>query len=184
MQRKLWTKLIFIICVCALATHNIGIGIEPTTKKLQFGENLKGGIDLVGGTSLLYEIDTSELSDTHGAAEEVVKVLRRRVDPDNVRNLIWRVVGNTRIEILMPQPTERNRKISDDYRGAAERLQAGNISLLAVHEVLRIPPGPESRQAWKELLEKYPDYQARLEIYKDQYEITTKVLKDYLGLAK
>ena len=84
MHRKLWTKIIFIICICALAFYYMG-GIT--------GENLKGGIDLVGGTSLLYEIDTSELTDTYGAAEEVVKVLRKRVDPDNVRNLIWRVVG-------------------------------------------------------------------------------------------
>ena len=52
MDRKLWTKLVFIICILALAIYYIG-GFK--------GENLKGGIDLIGGTSQLWEIDTTGL---------------------------------------------------------------------------------------------------------------------------
>ena len=171
MNRKLWTKLIFILCILALGFYYI----------FPWGEKLKGGIDLVGGTSLLYEIDTSGLKDTYGAAEEVVKVLRRRVDPDNVRNLIWRTVGNTRIEILMPLPSERNRKISQDYNDAVEKLEANNISLSAVHNVLRMPAGPQRQQAWEDLLGRYPDYKVRLELYRQTYEKTIKALQDYLA---
>ena len=51
--------------------------------------NLKPGIDMVGGTSLLYEIKPppngvyqSNLS------EQVMESLKKRVDPDGVRNLV------------------------------------------------------------------------------------------------
>src|SRR5437588_10921899 len=66
--------------------------------------NLKPGIDMVGGTSLLYEIK-QPAGGWHGAkslAEEVMESLKKRVDPQGVRNLIWRPQGNTRIEIQMP----------------------------------------------------------------------------------
>ena len=137
MDRKLWTKLIFILFILALAFYYV----HP------WDEKLKGGIDLVGGTSLLYEIDTAGLDDSYGAAEDVVKVLRRRVDPDNVRNLIWRTVGSTRIEILMPLPSQRNREISQNYNQAVEKLEAGNISLSTVHNVLQMPAGSQRQRA-------------------------------------
>ena len=139
MDRKLWTKLILILFILALALYYV----------LPWGDKLKGGIDLVGGTSLLYEIDTSGLDDTYGAAEDVDQVLRRRVDPDSVRNLIWRTVGSTRIEILMPLPSQRNREISRNYSQAVAKLEAGNINLSAVHNVLRMPAGSQRRQAWQ-----------------------------------
>ena len=35
-------------------------------------------------------------------SEAVMDALKKRVDPDGVRNLIWRPQGNTRLEIQMP----------------------------------------------------------------------------------
>src|SRR5439155_21751172 len=61
------------------------------------------GIDMVGGTSLLYEIKQPEGGVTSARlAEDVASALKKRVDPDGVRNLIWRPQGNTRLEIQMP----------------------------------------------------------------------------------
>lgn len=170
MDRKLWTRLILIFCTLALAVYYIG-GFK--------GENLKGGIDLIGGTSLLWEIDTTEVADSHGVAEDTIKVLRRRADPDNVRNLVWRPMGNTRFEIQMPQPSEKNRRITQDYLLAVEKLDADNISLAAVHEVLRLTNQSEREQGWQTLLKKYPDYQARLKTYSQAYEELTNVYKPW-----
>ena len=174
MDRKLWTRLILIIGILALASYYIG----------PWGENLKGGIDLIGGTSLLYEIDTSDLTDTYGAADEVVKVLRKRVDPDNVRNLIWRTVGNTRIEIHMPQPSQKNREISQNYGLAVQALQDANISLADVHLVLRSSPGAQQGQAWEDLLKKYPDYKARLAVYSTSYQQLSEAYKAFKSNPK
>ena len=170
MNRKLWVRLAFIICLIPFALYYTG-GFE--------GKNLKGGIDLIGGTSLLYEIDTTGVEGTYGAAEQMIPVLRKRVDPDNVRNLIWRAVGNNRIEIHMPQPSEHSRQIWQDYSRAVEKLQARNIKLTDVHRVLNMGRGQQYQQAWNDLLRKYPDYRFRLESYRAVREKLLKAHKAY-----
>src|SRR5688500_177959 len=72
---------------------------------LRFWEktNLKPGIDMVGGTSLTYEIRTADNTQVPpNLAQQVTEALKKRVDPDGIRNLIWRPQGATRIEIQMP----------------------------------------------------------------------------------
>ena len=77
---------------------------------LSLGEkmNLKPGIDMQGGTSLLYEIKPPEGDEDGptqyrgGLAEEVMTALKRRVDPQGVEGYIWRPHGDTRLEIQKP----------------------------------------------------------------------------------
>jgi hypothetical protein len=76
--------------------------IFPGMFKGQFRPDLKPGIDMVGGTSLLYEIKAAEGSTTDAnIAERVMEALKKRVDPQGVRNLMCRSQGN-RMEIQMP----------------------------------------------------------------------------------
>ena len=35
-------------------------------------------------------------------AEQTLEALKKRVDPDGVRNLVWRPIGSDEIEIQMP----------------------------------------------------------------------------------
>ena len=88
-----WALVIVPLVAAALA-------IYPPERKL------KAGIDLAGGTSLLFEIDTSGLrpAERLGLAERVMEVLKRRVDPQGQMNLVWRPIGNNRLEIQMPRP--------------------------------------------------------------------------------
>ena len=97
-------------------------------------ERLKGGIDLVGGTSLLYEIDTTGLStsDIRGLAVRVMNILKKRVDPNGQLNLIWRPIGNNRIEIQMPRPsleTSRRRDTKDHALALINGLNVGRNDL-------------------------------------------------------
>src|SRR5580704_8451278 len=65
--------------------------------------NLKPGIDMVGGTSLVYQIKPPEGKALDpDLATKVSIALKRRVDPQGVRNLIWRPEGADRLEIQMP----------------------------------------------------------------------------------
>src|SRR5262245_60950760 len=72
------------------------------TQPISLVPDLKPGIDMVGGTSLVYEIKAPEQGHVGNLAEQVMQSLKKRVDPDGVRNLIWRPQGNTRLEIQMP----------------------------------------------------------------------------------
>jgi SecD/SecF fusion protein len=105
---------------------------QPVTRWL----NLNPGIDISGGTSLLYEIRKPEggaAGDTN-LAEKVMIALKRRIDPDGVRNLIWRPQGNDRLEIQMPfsgntrANTENRAKIAEELSAARAQLEGTNIA--------------------------------------------------------
>jgi len=86
-----------------LVTVLVGLSLavlNPPSRKL------KGGIDLVGGTSLLFEIDTTGLAaaEQRDLSTNVMNILKDRVDPKSQLNLEWRPVGATRLEIRMPRP--------------------------------------------------------------------------------
>ena len=57
--------------------------------------------NMAGGTSLVYEIDTRgmEEHEKRDLSQRMITVLRRRIDPANIQNLIWLPQGNTRFEI-------------------------------------------------------------------------------------
>ncbi len=99
-------------------------------------EKLKAGLDLAGGTSLIYEIDVADMSrqDTKGLAEKTITVLKRRVDPYGVRNLIWRPLSNTRFEIQMPLASKDAQSKRGNYESALAQLLSKNIN---VSKVLR-----------------------------------------------
>ncbi|HEX8325304.1 MAG TPA: protein translocase subunit SecD, partial [Tepidisphaeraceae bacterium] len=60
--------------------------------------------------------------------------LKQRVDPDGVRNLIWRPQGATRLEIQMPLTSQSTqaRAAREAYATAREKLEATNIRVAAV----------------------------------------------------
>ena len=101
-------------------------------------EKLKGGIDLVGGTSLLFEIDTTGLppADQGNLSERVLSILRERVDPKSQLNLEWRPVGNTRLEIRMPRPPKEALERRAVYNQTIEQIEARNIVRFDVERAL------------------------------------------------
>src|SRR5689334_2673169 len=94
---------------CGDEFHGIFTFSKLFDSKLSWSEknNLHPGIDIAGGTKLLYEIkqpaggrvDTGDGT----LAEQVAKALKRRVDPEGVRNIIWRPEGESRLEIQLPR---------------------------------------------------------------------------------
>lgn len=93
----------------------------PWSKKL----NLKPGIDMAGGTKLIYEIKAPEGESMPGdLAEQVMMALKKRVDPDGVRNLVWRPQGGNRLEIQMPLG-----KMSEEAHQARDRFSAAQAAL-------------------------------------------------------
>ncbi|HEV2292901.1 MAG TPA: protein translocase subunit SecD [Tepidisphaeraceae bacterium] len=116
--------------------------------------DLKPGIDMVGGTSLLYEIDPPEGGQyTENLAEQVAASLKKRVDPDGVRNLIWRPQGNTRLEIQMPltQQSGEAETARKAFAAAQRQLEATNARVGAVLDAVEKRKGDERRAAFERL---------------------------------
>jgi SecD/SecF fusion protein len=64
------------------------------------------GVDLVGGTILVYEIDTSKLLEGRLPegfdTKKLAAQLKRRIDPNDLYNVTVRPVSSTRVEIILP----------------------------------------------------------------------------------
>jgi len=129
------------LLIIALVVISLAILYPPN-------EKLKGGIDLVGGTSLLFEIDTTGLDPLmqRELSTRVMRILKDRVDPKGQMNLEWRPVGNARLEIRMPRPPKEALDRRELYNQAVERLGALNIKRRDVEEALNAT-GPERAPA-------------------------------------
>jgi SecD/SecF fusion protein len=73
-------------------------------------KKLKLGIDLSGGTILVYQVDTKKAPPGF-KMEELVSALKKRADPEGVKEIPIRQIGSQRIEIILPQAT--NEEVED-----------------------------------------------------------------------
>ena len=149
MEHKLSGRVTLILIVLAVGL----IGIFPPNRLLNGDipwskkHNLKPGIDISGGTSLLYEIKAPPGGAKDDLSQKVADALRKRVDPNGVQNLVWRPHGPTRLEIQMPwtegsgQASELRRAYSEAQAG----VEATNIRLSEVKAALQAGD-PQQRQ--------------------------------------
>ena len=130
-ERDLWWKIVLVGFFAALAFATV----YPPKEKLKYG------IDLAGGYSLLYEIDDTGMDTVEKAdlSERVMRVLRERVDPKGVFNLVWRPVGHNRLEIQMPRPSDEIVQARRDYERYQEQIQASNLRRTDVVRALARP---------------------------------------------
>ena len=111
-------------------------------------KTLKPGIDLAGGTSLIYAINTQGVTqeDQRGLSERMITVLRRRIDPANIQNLIWRPQGNTRFEIQMPLASAEAREKRLQYEAVRSALLRANVSQAVILRSLELPAQDRENQ--------------------------------------
>lgn len=151
MQTNYTSRFLLIAVVLLVALWSI----FPGMFKGKFDADLKPGIDMVGGTSLLYEIKVPQgtASASGNLAEDVMKSLKRRVDPEGVRNLIWRPQGATRLEIQMPL----NRQAAESepkrlaFAKAQEDLEKTNVRSAEVLRAVEKMTGDARRDALNQL---------------------------------
>jgi SecD/SecF fusion protein len=131
MDKNLSWKIVLIVALVILAAWTL----YPPSK------TLKPGIDLGGGTSLIYEVDAKGLSseEKRGLSERVITVLRRRIDPANIQNLVWRPQGSTRFEIQMPLASAEARNKRTQYETALSNLLAENVTQASIIRAVAKP---------------------------------------------
>jgi len=161
MSKNLTPKIVLIIVLVLVAAWTL----YPPSK------TLKPGIDLAGGTSLIYEIDTHGLKESEKTdlAQRMITVLRRRIDPANIQNLIWRPQGNTRFEIQMPLATAEARKKRQNYEQAEANLLDKNVSAAKIMRSLKQPP-PERAELFEQFAQGDPNRLAILNTLATMYD--------------
>ena len=128
MNKNLMTKVGFILAVVIVSI----LMLYPPQEKL------KWGIDLAGGTSLTYEIDTQGLTpaEISGLSTRMITVFKDRVDPANVMNFVWRPIGDTRFEVQVPLASAGTREKRKAYEEALNALLAKNVDAVAIGQSL------------------------------------------------
>ncbi len=129
-ENRLW-KWLLIVGLTAMAI----LVLYPPS------ERLKPGIDLAGGTSLIYEIDTTGMTsaEQQNLSERVMSILKARVDPNSQFNIVWRPIGNNRLEIQLPRPPKEAQARRQAYDNTRDALSALNVSRLEIEQALALP---------------------------------------------
>ncbi|OXU14564.1 protein translocase subunit SecD [Sedimentisphaera salicampi] len=141
MEKKQHWKGVLILVLVVFAA----LSLWPPQSKL------KPGLDLAGGASLVYSIDTEGMSDseTDGLAAKVIPVIKKRLDPDGLSNIVIRPQGDTRFEIQLPLASEETQKLREKYQKAYDALADTNINLAVVINSLSLPE-EERQEKFKE----------------------------------
>lgn len=133
MRNQIW-KLVLIALVLALAL----LALYPLDKKL------KPGLDLAGGTVFVYQVEIKPGDDAKTVVESVIEVLRKRVDPTGVRNLVWRPLAGNRIEIQVPLAPKETVQLRKAFMEARKALFKSNLKQSQIESALR--SGSEDRR--------------------------------------
>lgn len=161
MGKNLVWKFVLIIVLVIVAVWSL----YPPHK------TLKPGLDLAGGTRLIYEIDTQGLdaSEKKDLSQRMITVLRRRTDPAGIQNLIWRPHGSTRFEIQMPLASAEARTKRQNYEKAESKLLAENINPAVIMRSLQKPP-PQRSEDFEKFAQNSPDRLAILTDLAEAYD--------------
>src|SRR4051812_26153645 len=106
-MRSFATKFLICLIPCLLAGWVTSVAVARYVNGEAGG--FKFGVDLVGGTILVYEIDMKKKVETDKSEQPkdmtnlLAESLKRRIDPNDLYNIVIRPAGGEgRVEIVLP----------------------------------------------------------------------------------
>ena len=105
-MRPFLSRILICLLPVLAAAVVVGVAWSNYERNSSSGLNFKLGVDLAGGTILVYEVDVDKFTDEQAKnkfdAKELVAALKRRIDPGDLKNVTIRPVGKYRVEIILP----------------------------------------------------------------------------------
>jgi SecD/SecF fusion protein len=202
-MRSFFWKFVLCLFPCALAAW------VTTDAFLKYKNGAAGGfklgVDLVGGTILVYEIDVrkSQAQETDSGKKgenardiaETTKVLadslKRRIDPNDLYNVVIRPAGGEgRVEIILPTGgTHRAKKAEDNWKALLDEMKQKydikgpfDVSRGHILELAERIQVVQSEEIWEKKLYGKGDTKASAEEKKEQAEawaLLKKNARDY-----
>jgi SecD/SecF fusion protein len=146
MKPARWKIVLIVVSIVAGL-----LAMYPPSKKLKLG------IDLSGGTILVYEVERENLGPNFNM-DELISALKQRVDPEGVAETPIRKIGSNRIEIILPQASdeavEEVKKMLTDVGSLEFRILANRKHDSKVIDAALGPQGltrPLGRYKWARL---------------------------------
>lgn len=176
-MKQFYWKMVICLIPCLLA----GWATSDAMLRYKAGESggFKLGVDLVGGTILVYEIDfrKQQEEDKDSKFDPVRDInvlaesLKRRIDPNDLYNIVIRPAGGEgRVEIILPTGgTHRTKKseqawaalldVMQQHFQLKEKIEVGRGKVLELADRIQIT---KSKGIWEEKLFGRPEAWARL----------------------
>jgi SecD/SecF fusion protein len=113
------------LCIVPLLLAQTAVSVA-TEHYMTTGGGFKLGVDLVGGTILVYQVDPDKMDDEKWNTfkpEELAARLKRRIDPTDLYNVTIRPVGRDRVEIILPTGGLHQAQIEErDWQALMDRV--------------------------------------------------------------
>jgi len=127
-MQHLLRHFIFILVLIALSFWAI----------LPLDVRLRKGKDLNGGATLVYQVELKP-TDPPDTMDRMIDLLRKRVDPDGLLEVSMVPLGKDRIEITMPLPNERVKKLKASFEEELQKLADAPSSVGKLEGILPLP---------------------------------------------
>ncbi len=134
-MRTLFSRICLVVAVLALC----GYFISPPEKQLRLGKDLRGGVSLVY-TVLL------KPGDDAGTIGKVIEVLKDRVDPKGLAEISMVQQGGNRIEVTMPLPNERVKRLRKAFEEELSKLATLSLETDTFERIMRQPAAEREAQ--------------------------------------
>ncbi|MEM1110128.1 MAG: protein translocase subunit SecD [Planctomycetota bacterium] len=121
MKYPLWKPILILLVLAGCAALMLLKDGNPRTL------DLKAGIDLAGGTTLVYDVLVPEGKDAQAVISDTIAIQKERVDPSGVKNLVWRPEIGDRISITMAQAGPNVKAAEEAYEAELEKLLANTL---------------------------------------------------------
>ena len=107
------------ILICTVPVLiGLAINVWAAEKYWYEGSGFRLGVDLVGGTILVYEVDTSKMQGGKNSyrPDEMTTALKRRIDPNDLLNVTIRALPGDppRVEVVLPTGGRHQSEIEDE----------------------------------------------------------------------
>jgi len=137
-MRTLFSRICLVVAVLALC----GYFVYPPEKQLRLGKDLRGGVSLVYSVLL-------KPGDDAGTIGKVIEVLKDRVDPKGLSEISMVAQGGNRIEITMPLPNERVKRLRRAYEDELGKLATLSLETDTFERMMRLSGAERDAQITK-----------------------------------
>jgi SecD/SecF fusion protein len=124
--RLFWCIAPVVVALIVTSVAAWNYSQSQQAKSAAQGLGIKLGVDLVGGTILVYEVDVSKFPNGEMPSdykpEQLIAALKRRIDPADLYNITIRPISKTRVEIIMPTG-EANKTQEGGQRVTPQRVE-------------------------------------------------------------
>jgi SecD/SecF fusion protein len=105
--------------------------IIPPERQLRLGKDLRGGVSLIYSVML-------KPGDPPDVIASVIDVLKSRVDPKGLSEITFRQLGQDRIEVSMPLPNERVKRLKRAFEDELKKLDQASFDPATFERVMRL----------------------------------------------